>query len=95
MDFDELNRRAEVLKVISHPDRLCILRGLHMYRCNVGQIQEKLGLSQSGLSQHLSKLKAAGVIRGHREGKQICYQITDERAMRIVNIMFEGLHQDC
>ncbi len=91
MNMDELNRRAEMLKVLSHPQRLCILRGINMYHCNVGKIQETLGLTQSGLSQHISKLKAAGIIKGERNGKEICYRVIDETALRIVDMMFEGI----
>lgn len=93
MDMEELNRRAEVLKVLSHPQRLCIIRGLITYRCNVGKIQENLGLSQSGLSQHISKLKSAGIIKGIRNGKEICYHVVDQDALRIVDIMFEGIEE--
>ena len=91
MNMDEMNRRAEMLKVLSHPQRICIVRGLNTYRCNVGKIQETLGLTQSGLSQHLSKLKAVGIIKGVRNGKEICYQVIDPYALRIVDIMFEGI----
>ena len=91
MNMNELERRAEMLKVLSHPQRLCIVRGLITYRCNVGKIQENLGLTQSGLSQHISKLKAAGIIKGVRNGKEICYQVVDQDALRLVDIMFEGI----
>jgi len=91
MNMDELQRRAEMLKALSHPQRLCIIRGLITYQCNVGKIQETLGLTQSGLSQHISKLKAAGIIKGVRKGKEICYQVVDQEALRIVDILFEGI----
>lgn len=93
MNKDEITRKSEILKALSHPDRLCILQGLHMYRCNVGVIQNKLGLSQSGLSQHIAKLKATGVIRGERKGKEICYRVVDEFAMEIVRLVFKDM--DC
>jgi ArsR family transcriptional regulator len=93
MDKNEINRKAEILKALAHPDRLCILQGLHMYRCNVGVIQSKLGLSQSGLSQHISKLKSVGVIRGERNGKEICYRVVDDFAMEIVGLVFNDM--DC
>lgn len=93
MDKDEINRKAEILKALAHPDRLCILQGLQMYRCNVGVIQSKLGLSQSGLSQHIAKLKSVGVIRGERNGKQICYRVVDDFAMEIVSLAFKNM--DC
>lgn len=95
MDIDELNRRAEILKVLSHPQRLCIIRGLNTYKCNVGKIQETLGLSQSGLSQHLSKMKAAGIIKGTRNGKEICYQVIDDMSLEIAEILFRDIGEDC
>ncbi len=93
MNKDEITRKAEILKALAHPDRLCIIQGLHMYRCNVGEIQSKLGLSQSGLSQHIAKLKSVGIIRGKRNGKEICYRVADEFAMEIVNLAFKNT--DC
>ncbi len=88
-----LTRRAEVLRVISHPQRLFVLRGLQKHRCNVSQIQVALGLTQSGLSQHLSRLKAVGVIKGVRKGKEICYEIIDEEVIKILAIVFSDLQE--
>lgn len=88
MDFEALEKKAEMLKVLSHPQRLCIVRGLNKYKCNVGKIQDTLGLTQSGLSQHLTKLKSAGIIKGIRNGKEICYEVINEDALKIVEIMF-------
>lgn len=93
MDKNEILRKAEVLKALGHPDRLCILHGLQTYRCNVGVIQNKLGLSQSGLSQHISKLKSVGIIRGERNGKEICYRVVDDLAIEIVGLVFSDI--DC
>jgi ArsR family transcriptional regulator len=90
----EIVRRAEMLKALAHPDRLFIIRGLHIYKCNVGQIQEKLGLSQSGLSQHLAKLKSVGIISGERNGKEICYRVVDDLALDIVERIFSGIPED-
>jgi len=95
MNMDELSRRAEILKVLSHPQRLCIIRGLTAYKCNVGKIQDTLGLSQSGLSQHLSKMKAVGIIKGVRNGKEICYSVTDPMALEIANILFRDIGDIC
>ncbi len=91
MNMEELTRRTEILKVMSHPQRLCILRGLNTYHCNVSKIQETLGLSQSGLSQHIGKMKAVGIIKGVRNGKEICYQVVDPLALEIVDLLFQGV----
>ncbi|MDP4152558.1 MAG: metalloregulator ArsR/SmtB family transcription factor [Bacillota bacterium] len=94
MNMELLEQRAEMLKVLSHPQRLCIVRGLQKHRCNVGKIQEKLGLSQSGLSQHLAKLKSVGIIKGVRQGKEICYEVVSPEAIAIAEMLMSDI-DDC
>jgi len=80
---------SEMLKALAHPARLKIVSGLVADECNVGQIQRRLGLPQSTISQHLAILKKAGIIRGRREGTRTCYRVIDARARRILD-MVEG-----
>ncbi|MDD3959478.1 MAG: winged helix-turn-helix transcriptional regulator [Clostridiaceae bacterium] len=91
MTRKEIERRAAVIKVLSHPDRLYILRGLYLSKCRVGDIQEKMGLTQSGLSQHLSKMRDVGIIQGERSGKEICYKVVDSFAVDIIRTVFGEL----
>ncbi len=91
MNKAEFIRRTVILKILAHPDRLFILRGLYLSKCNVGDIQEKMGLTQSGLSQHLSKMRDVGIIKGERNGKEICYRVMDEFAVEIMNSVFKDL----
>ena len=79
--------KAEKLKAMAHPYRLCILKGLAENNCNVSKIQECLGIPQSTISQHLAKLRAAGLIKGERTGQEICYKVIDEEAIRIIKAM--------
>jgi len=79
------------MKVLAHPDRLFILRGLYLSRCKVGEIQEKMGLTQSGLSQHLSKMRDVGIIVGERKGKEICYRVSDDFAIALMNAVFKDM----
>ncbi|MBN1891503.1 MAG: winged helix-turn-helix transcriptional regulator [Clostridiales bacterium] len=92
MDNEEVIRRASILKVMSHPDRLYILRGIYLSKCTVGDIQHKIGLSQSGLSQHLAKMRDVGIIRGERKGKEICYRVTDSFTVSILKNIFQDLN---
>ena len=59
----DYERKAELLKILGHPVRLCIVNGLITKECNVTGIQECLGLPQSTISQHLGILKAHGIIK--------------------------------
>lgn len=88
MDTKKLDAQVEKLKAISHPHRLCIIKGLIENSCNVSKIQECLQLPQSTVSQHLSKLKAAGIVKGVRKGLEICYSVVDEDVIAIADIIF-------
>jgi Predicted transcriptional regulator len=82
------NDKSEMLKAIAHPVRLCIVKGLMENQCNVTKIQECLCLPQSTVSQHLTKLRAAGIIEGDRKGLEICYRVVDEDVINIVKVLF-------
>lgn len=76
---------AELLKVLGHPARLCIVHGLLRNEgCNVSYMQNCLNIPQSTVSQHLAKLKSAGIIEGTREGLEIKYKVVNEDAIRII-----------
>lgn len=87
-DNKEYMKKSDILKAIAHPVRLCIVRGLINNQCNVTKMQECLNLPQSTVSQHLGKLKAAGIIEGERNGLEICYKVVNEQVKEIVKILF-------
>ena len=91
MDIKEFEEKADKLKAIAHPHRLCIIKGLMENSCNVSKIQACLELPQSTVSQHLSKLKAAGIVEGVRSGLEICYSVVDEDVKKIVSIMTKNI----
>lgn len=86
-DLKIYEKKAEKLKALAHPQRLCIIKGLMDGGCNVSKIQECLCLPQSTVSQHLAKLKAAGIIEGERNGLEICYRVVDEDVKSIIKIL--------
>jgi predicted transcriptional regulator len=89
-NYKELNEIAELLKVLAHPVRLCIIRGLlKKGECNVGYMQNCLDMPQSTVSQHLQKLRSAGVIEGTRNGLEINYRVCDERVERLVKLLIK------
>lgn len=89
--FDE---PANMLKALSHPIRLCIVRGLMMKKkCNVSYMQECLDLPQSTVSQHLQKLRSAGIVATERNGLEVNYVIADKRVEQIIKTLFEK--DDC
>lgn len=81
--------KAELLKVLAHPVRLCIVRGLMAQgNANVTHIQSCLDMPQSTISQHLARLRAARIIEGRHKGPEVYYSVINEEAKRIVEILF-------
>lgn len=87
MDLLRYEERAELLKTLGHPVRLCIVHGLMHRACNVSGIQKCLKLPQSTVSQHLSVLKSRGIIRGKREGSTVTYSLISDEAHKVIRIL--------
>ena len=65
---------ANLSKALGHPARVAIIRLLAgQDRCVAGEIVEELPLAQSTVSQHLQKLKKAGLISSKSEGTKTLY----------------------
>ena len=74
---EQLERMADLLKCIAHPLRLEIIELLESFhRLCVSDIVAKMHAEQSVVSHHLTKLKDKGVLKSHREGKNVYYQIS-------------------
>ena len=89
--------KAALLKALAHPLRLRIVRGLLKCGCrNVGCMEANTGQSQSSISQHLMRLKAAGVVKCARSGNEVYYEIADPEIAAVVAALFgdgEGEYQ--
>lgn len=80
-----LTKKAELFKAISHPVRLCILAILlKNTKSNVTDMQCCIEVSQSTVSQHIAKLKSAGIVVGKREGTEIYYSISNKEVEQII-----------
>ena len=88
-------QKAELLKALSHPLRLRIVRGLLFSGCrNVGCMEANTGQSQSCISQHLMRLKAAGVVRAARSGNEVYYEVADPEVAAVISALFGDREED-
>jgi len=90
MKISEFESASELLKLLGHPARLCILIGIlekENNGCNVTYMQSCLNIPQSTVSQHLSKLKAAGLIKGERNGLEIQYRVINDDVIKIIKAL--------
>lgn len=80
--MDEIDiLQAEIMKTLAHPRRLQILHRLAGDPTPVAALAADCGMSQPNASQHLSVLRAAGVVDAHRDGRQVVYRLTDADVM--------------
>ena len=77
---------AEICKALGHPARIQIVAHLQSIdQCICGEIVQILPLAQSTVSQHLKKLKTAGLVKGEVEGPRTCYCLDREMMRRFKN----------
>jgi ArsR family transcriptional regulator len=85
-----LEDEADLLKAIAHPIRLCIVKGLLAEEgCNVSEMQHCLNIPQSTLSQHLAKLREAGILKSERNGLERNYYVVNDQIVKIVEALNE------
>jgi ArsR family transcriptional regulator, virulence genes transcriptional regulator len=66
---------AELLKALGDEQRLLVLCSLAEGALTVGELNRRVALSQSALSQHLAKLREAGLVETRREAQTIHYSL--------------------
>lgn len=87
-DFQKFNDTADMLKILAHPVRLCIVKGLiEKGECNVSHMQVCLDTPQSTISQHLQKLRSVGIIEGRRDGLEIYYKVCNPKVAELVKLL--------
>lgn len=81
-------RLAELCRALAHPHRVFILRFLLNQRaCFAGEIAEQLPVAASTVSQHLTQLKDAGLIKGEVDGPRRCYSVAPEALAQLQQLV--------
>lgn len=84
---ERFGRAAEVLKALSHPTRLRIVHLLGEGELCVSRLEELLGVPQPSVSQHLQRLRYAGLIESERKGHLVCYRLLDDSAAEVLRVL--------
>jgi len=87
----DLENIAEIMRIISHPTRLRILYKLRDGKKCVCQLLSEIPVSQSNLSQHLSVLKLAGLVKDKRQGNMVEYELSDNKFIQRVISCIEDM----
>lgn len=66
---------AALFAVLGHPHRIRIIEELRGGECDVKSLQDLLGISHSGVSQHLMVLRAHRIVCERRQGRHVFYRL--------------------
>lgn len=91
----DIERAARCLKAMSHPLRLKILCVLGTDAISVQDIVEKVGTSQSNISQHLAILREKDILGYKKEANRVYYFIDDERMLKLIRMMRDVFCSNC
>lgn len=91
LSLEELEAHAQeatrLLKALANESRLMILCNLASGELPVGELNRRVPLSQSALSQHLALLRRDGLVRTRRQAQTIYYSLVDGPATRIIELL--------
>ena len=80
---------SQLLKSLSHPDRLLLLCQLTQGEYCVGELENLVGIEQPSLSQQLGILRKDKLVTTRRKGKQIYYSIASDDAMAVLELLYQ------
>lgn len=81
---DELDYAVAVLRLLADRTRLTILLLLAEREYSVSEIAETLERPGPAVSQHLARLRAAGLVENRKDGATVYYSQPDARLRRFV-----------
>jgi DNA-binding transcriptional ArsR family regulator len=85
---DHATEAATFLKALANDQRLLVLCCLIDGALSVGEINERVPLSQSALSQHLGVLREAGLVTTSRQSQTVYYALAQGPALKIMEILY-------
>ena len=83
-EMDDVRRAADALRMLADPTRLNILWALMQGETSVACLADLARTSPTAVSQHLSKLRLAGLVANRREGTYIYYTLADHHIGELV-----------
>lgn len=81
------NEAANLMKELANKNRLMICCCLGNHEMSVGDLNRLVLLSQSALSQHLSRMRDANLVKTRRESQTIFYRLADNNVLKVIDTL--------
>jgi DNA-binding transcriptional ArsR family regulator len=85
----EVEAVADRLRLLADPSRLRIVYALAQGETNPTCLAELTGVGVPAVSQHLAKLRLAGICRPRRDGQRVWYELVDDRVKDLVRELLQ------
>lgn len=82
-------KASDLLKALSHENRLLLLCILSEKERSVSELEQILSLRQPLVSQQLARLRYDNLVTTRREGKTVYYSIADQDVRRITGVIYD------
>jgi len=79
--------KASVFQALAHPTRIAIVEILRYGELSTRTLQERLGIEQANLSQHLAILRSRQLVLNRKDGNQVFYSLRNPVLMELLDIM--------
>jgi ArsR family transcriptional regulator len=86
---DRCDEVSQTLKSLSHPIRVKVLCQVLDSEKSVNELTELCGVSQSSMSQFLSRMKAEGIVSSRRDGAHVFYGVADPKLVKLLRAIKE------
>lgn len=87
--IDNAGAAAALLALLGNDKRLIIMSYILDTEMSVGEIADKVSLSQSALSQHLAKLRSLGLVETRRDRQMIFYSCRSDAVRTLFGTLEE------
>ncbi len=82
---EQVGRAAEAFRMLSDPTRIKVLWALLQGETSVACLAELAQVAPAVVSQHLAKLRLAGLVKNRREGTFVYYSPADRDVLRVLS----------
>jgi DNA-binding transcriptional ArsR family regulator len=93
MDPNFYCMHSSLCRTLANEKRQMILDALRGGEATVSELVERTGISQPNLSQHLSQMRANGVVRTRRDGTHVYYEISNPKLIQAFDLITEVMQE--
>ncbi|MEV0143816.1 MULTISPECIES: metalloregulator ArsR/SmtB family transcription factor [unclassified Nonomuraea] len=90
----QVDAAVDAFRMLSDATRLRLMWVLSSAEYDVNSLAETIGVARPSVSQHLAKLRLAGLVRTRREGRRVLYRARDAHVRALIaEALFHADHE--